>query len=122
MGNRKSRFSWESMKKSLMTFHLPIILILAIVIGIVYPVPGILTYPLLILGKILAKTIFSKVCVFCIFLISGLKLDVSSVKNAMKYWPVLLCLWFLLLAFYRRSRFHSDDHSFDRIFGLINSA
>ncbi|KNB44142.1 putative sodium metabolite cotransporter chloroplastic [Blastocystis sp. subtype 4] len=59
-----------------MQFHLPIILVLAIVIGIAFPAPGLF----------LSDTIFTKFCVFMIFIISGLRLDISSVKEAMKYW------------------------------------
>lgn len=78
----KDGSKWEGVKSKLMKFHLMIILVFAIVIGIVFPAPG----------QALSKTIFTKVCVFLIFLISGLKLDTSSVKDAIHYWPVLASL------------------------------
>ncbi|KAK8796848.1 hypothetical protein WA538_000076 [Blastocystis sp. DL] len=59
-----------------MSFHLPIILVIAIVVGIVFPAPGVY----------LSKTYFTQFCVFMIFIISGVRLDISSVKEAMKYW------------------------------------
>lgn len=36
----------------------------------------------------MSKTPFANICIFMIFIISGLKLDTSSVKQAMKYWHV----------------------------------
>lgn len=40
------------------------------------------------LGIVMSKTPFSNFCVFMIFIISGIKLDTSSVKTALHYWPV----------------------------------
>ena len=91
MENHK-KITWKYIKGKLMTFHLPIILILAIGIGVLFPQPGIILDVVLIyvVGQFMAKTIFSKVCVFCIFIISGLKLDISSVKSALQFWPVIV--------------------------------
>ena len=76
VGTKKS--ASKKVLQKLMQFHLPIILVLAIIIGIVFPAPGVF----------LSETIFTKFCVFMIFIISGLRLDISSVKEAMKYWAV----------------------------------
>ena len=38
--NKKDNSTWTKVKAQLMKFHLMIILVLAIVIGIVFPAPG----------------------------------------------------------------------------------
>ena len=38
----------------------------------------------------MSKTPFANICIFMIFIISGLKLNTSSIKQALKYWPVRL--------------------------------
>lgn len=80
----------DKIKAKLMTFHLPLILILAIAIGIAFPAPGInvFTRVLSFIGVALSSTPFTQMCVFMIFIISGLRLDVSAVKEALKYWVV----------------------------------
>lgn len=90
MANDKEKkiSTMDKVKKWLMSFHLPIFLISAIGIGILLPQPGIFHEFYIKIGKFLAKTYFSKFCVFCIFIISGLKLDISSVKKALQFWPV----------------------------------
>ena len=81
---------WTKVKKQLMSYHLMIILVIAIVVGITFPAPG----------KALSQTIFTQVCVFIIFLISGLKLDTSSVKDAVHYWPYFLFgILFILIVY-----------------------
>lgn len=80
----------EKIKAKLMKFHLPLILVLAIVVGIAFPAPGMLCYRqfIIFIGVALSTTPFTQVCVFMIFIISGLRLDVSAVKEALKYWVV----------------------------------
>lgn len=80
----------DKIKAKLMTFHLPLILVLAIAIGIAFPAPGIdvSTHVLIFIGVALSSTPFTQMCVFMIFIISGLRLDVSAVKEALKYWVV----------------------------------
>ncbi|KAM7457494.1 hypothetical protein BLSTO_01751 [Blastocystis sp. subtype 1] len=77
---KKEKTTWDKVKSKLMAVHLPIILLLAIGIGIFFPQPGI----------VMSKTPFSNFCVFMIFIISGIKLDTSSVKTALHYWPYFL--------------------------------
>ncbi|KAK8791955.1 hypothetical protein WA158_005332 [Blastocystis sp. Blastoise] len=76
----KAKCDCAAVKKQLIKYHMIIMILVAVIIGVVYPTPG----------AYMAKTQLSNVCIFLIFIISGLKLNGDQIKKAIHAWPAAL--------------------------------